>query len=153
MTHRIAELAAEIVASGLATASQMAGCSPGEVAEIERKFPVKLPEVYRDWLLAMGRGAGDYLKGSDAFYPEILVIREWADELLAEDGRPIVLPSDAFVFLMHQGYQFLYFRTAEGVPDPPVLYYFTGAHKDGWESLTSYYFQVLQDHLQLRKGS
>jgi hypothetical protein len=32
------------------------------------------------------------------------------------------MPPDAFVFWMHQGYQFCFFRTSDG-DDPPVYYY------------------------------
>ena len=53
-------------------------------------------------------------------------MREWADEMLAENGRPFELPPGAFVFLMHQGYQFMYFVCDGATDDPPVYYYLEG---------------------------
>ena len=61
-------------------------------------------------------------------------IKEGAEELLEDDdtwlieergaeGNPFELPDDAFIFLMHQGYQFMYFHTADRNEDPPVYYY------------------------------
>ena len=38
---------------------------------------------------------------------------------LAEDVEPFAFPDDALVFWMHQGYQFMFLRAAEG-DDPPV---------------------------------
>jgi hypothetical protein len=48
-----------------------------------------------------------------------------ADTLLREDGQPL-LPKNAFVFLMHQGYHFMYFIADGQSDDPPVYYYLEG---------------------------
>jgi hypothetical protein len=45
--------------------------------------------------------------------------------LLKEDGAPFSLPMEAFVFFMHQGYQFMFFL-ADGAEDPEVWYYHEG---------------------------
>lgn len=96
-------------------------CSEKDVRTIERKFKVSLPPVYLRFLYMMGRSAGTYQRGSSCFYPELLELRDWAEELLLENNfKP--LPEDAFVFWMHQGYQFAFFRLSEG-DDPPVYYY------------------------------
>ena len=50
-------------------------------------------------------------------------LRSGAEELLAECGHPFELPKNAFVFAMHQGYQFMYFLVGES-DDPEVMYYF-----------------------------
>lgn len=153
MNGPIQQLASAIVSGGIAGPGDLAGCTPEEIALLEHKFGIKLPELYCDWLRTMGRDAGHYLQGSDAFYPAILELRDWATELLVENGNPFSLPDDAFVFLMHQGYQFLYFRTVSQNPDPPVMYYFEGKPlSQGWPTLSRYFQQVLEDHLKVRKS-
>lgn len=152
MNESIQQLASAIVSSGIARPGELTGCTPEEIASLERKFGIKLPELYRDWLRTMGRSAGHYLQGSDAFYPALLELRDWATELLAENGNPFSLADDAFVFLMHQGYQFLYFRTGSQNPDPPVMYYFEGKpQSQAWPNISGYFQQVLEDHRKALK--
>ncbi len=109
--------------SGYARRDEIRGCTPDEVAEIEARFGLPLPGMYRAFLLAMGRGAGRFLAGTHVFYPTVLELRQWAEELLRECGQPFALPGDAFVFLDHQGYQFGYFHTSGGEDDPPTYRY------------------------------
>ena len=146
----IPQLAQRIIAAGLAQPDEIVGCNTEEIESVEAKFDIKLPQTYREWLEIMGRGAGHYLAGSDTFYPDILQLREYAEELLTENGNPFSLSPDAFVFLMHQGYQFLYFNTTPEHPDPPVMYYIEGeALEVRWQSLSDYYEQVLEDTIRL----
>ncbi len=105
-------------------------CSEDEVLALERRIGRALPGAYKEFLLWMGHGSTGVFRGTDCFYYDLPVIRTGASELLQEDGFPEPLPADAFVFLMHQGYQFAFFRLSEG-EDPPVSYYYEGA-KGGW---------------------
>src|SRR5215472_15285228 len=147
---RIEQLARDIVVAKLASADELKGCTTEEIDELQRKFLVTLPETYVEWLKAMGRGAGKFLEGSDAFFPTLLELREGAEELLAENKSELVLPQDAFVFLMHQGYQFLYFRTAQPDPDPQVSHYLEGKGlSQPWNHLSDYFQQVLADHIRI----
>ena len=70
----------------------------------------------------MGKGGGSILKGSDCFYAHLPHLKQWAIELLEENNFSGVLPDDAFVFFMHQGYQFAFMCISEG-DNPPVYYY------------------------------
>jgi hypothetical protein len=92
-----------------------------QIKEIESEFQIVLPQVYKEFLLLMGRGAGNYMKGSSIYYPDVFQLHEATLELILENQLP-PLPPDAFVFWMHQGYQSAYFRVNEG-DDPPVYYY------------------------------
>ena len=96
--------------------------SPGRIAKIEEMYGTALPEVYKEFLRLMGKGAGNYMRGSSVFYDELLSLRDGANRLVEENDLP-PLPPDAFVFWMHQGYQAAYFNLHDG-DDPPV-YYFT----------------------------
>jgi len=50
------------------------------------------------------------------------LLNDWAKELLEENGVACFLKNDDFVFLMHQGYVFCYFK-ADGTEDPDVYQY------------------------------
>jgi hypothetical protein len=119
MNDAIKQVVRIMIQRGVATPYTMRGCTDGEVEKLEKHFNIKLPSVYRDFLLAMGHGAGSLYTGTHFTYEHLFELRGWAEELLADVGPDFYLPDDAFVFLMHQGYDFLYFQTSEG-DDPPV---------------------------------
>lgn len=98
--------------------------TPEQVAALERHLGLPLPAAYRAYLLVAGADPPPELVGSDCHGDYLYQLREWADELLEESGRPFALPTDAVVFLMHQGYQFFYFRADGIAADPVVFYYF-----------------------------
>ncbi|HUY75553.1 MAG TPA: SMI1/KNR4 family protein [Ktedonobacterales bacterium] len=100
-------------------------CAEQEIAQLERQYQLTLPAAYREFLLWMGKGAGNFLAGDACFYDALPQLREFALDLLAESGAPLRLPDDAFVFSMHDGYQFLFFRASEGA-NPPAYWYGEG---------------------------
>lgn len=100
-------------------------CSWYEIDKLEKQLGSKLPKMYREILSHIGQGAGDFWAGEDCFYKHLPLIQKWARELLREDSFPVSLPDDAFVFFMHQGYQFDFFRLSEG-DNPPVYSYLEG---------------------------
>jgi len=95
-----------------------------EVAALERHLGLILPAAYRAYLLVAGAYPPPNLVGSDCHNDYLYKLREWADILLGECGHPFALPADSVVFLMHQGYQFFYFRADGGTDDPAVWYYY-----------------------------
>jgi hypothetical protein len=107
---------------------KLQGCTQDDFQEIENRFGVVLPLSYRKYLLQYGRKPEPRFVGSDCCYPELLELKDAAAELLAECGQPFQLEEKDFVFLMRQGYQFLYFTT-DGVSDDPPVYHFM----EGWD--------------------
>ena len=141
------ELIEALIAVGISKRDEIKGCSEAQVAEVEASFGMPLPQSYREFLLTAGRGAGGFMLGTDVFYPRILETTKWGANLLVESNESFSLPSDAFVFAMHQGYQFLFFRATEG-DDPPVYYYF---ERDGMpqrisDSFSDYLFRTVEEH-------
>jgi SMI1/KNR4 family protein SUKH-1 len=124
---------------------ELRGCSMREVAKIETFFSVKLPLAYREFLVSMGKDAGTFMKGSSVFYNEIFELKEGSIELLKEDNfKP--LPGNAFVFWMHQGYQFAFFNLDEG-DNPPVYFYYQGEGYEDFERKEDSFTDFLEKQL------
>jgi hypothetical protein len=123
------------------------GCSDSEIDEIMADQNVtRLPSAYACFLRRAGRGAGDLLVGTDAFYPRIIGLKEAAIELFSESPVPIQLGSDAFVIAMHQGYQLFWFPTV--IPDDPEVLMFQEGDRGPlrrWESFSSYLNDMIKD--------
>ena len=129
----------------LARGEKLKGLSLTKIANIENRFELPLPTVYKEFLYSMGKGAGAYMRGSSVFYDELLSLKEGARELIDENLlKP--LPDNAFVFYMHQGYQAAYFKTNEG-DNPPVYYFSEGGQEKDFilkePSLTDFFFKML----------
>ncbi|MDR6569162.1 SMI1/KNR4 family protein [Chitinophaga ginsengisegetis] len=92
-----------------------------KLSQIEKEDKILLPQIYKDFYRRCSRSIPENLVGTDLrnHYPDMNI---GAIELLEEDGAEIFLESDDFVFMMHQGYMFWYFK-ANGNPDPIVFGY------------------------------
>lgn len=119
-------------------------CSENEIQALEAQIGHPLPIAYKQAFLApMGNGAGIFLQGEDCFYAQLLALQTWAQELLEEEAFPQVLPADAFVFWMHQGYQFGFFRLSEG-DNPPIYYFEEGQEEPEFRRIHDRFTDFLQ---------
>lgn len=127
-----------------AAATAVEGCDSAEIAKIESLAGGALPASYRRFLEVAGKKAGVALAGVDCTFPDLLELREGAEELLEESETDYTLPAEVFVFSMHQGYEFLAFDRSAG-HDPAVLQYVEGedAPTAEWSSFTDYLAEVL----------
>ena len=98
-----------------------------EIEQIETENNISLPELYRAFYYRCSFSAPLKLVGTDLRNrnPEL---NKWALELLKEDRLKNFLDKDDFVFMMHQGYIFWYFK-ANGDSDPIVFGYHEGRSK------------------------
>jgi hypothetical protein len=156
----IEELTQALIQHRLATPQEIRGCTLEEIDRLERHFGITLPQMYRSFLLKMGHSSGYFMAGTHTTYQFLFSLRDWAVEmlenesLLIEQGimkpehRNFVLPGEAFVFAMHQGYVIYYFRLDEG-PNPPVYYYIEGEGTStrDTESFMDYLHRELKAHL------
>jgi hypothetical protein len=109
-----------IVEWGVAEPGEIVGCSPEEIRTVAETVGGRLPGSYLRFLGVAGKQAGRFFGDSSFFYPEMLSLREMAEDLLRDAAwtlKPTELP-----FATHEGYQFLFFDAAEG-DDPPVWHY------------------------------
>jgi SMI1 / KNR4 family (SUKH-1) len=97
------------------------GCSDDEIKALEMQYDLQFPAIYRIFLTHMGHYARDFLVGTDWKYPRLKDLRGYAESLIAESNTSYRLPKNAFVFVMHQGYSFLFFHATSD--DPPVWLY------------------------------
>lgn len=122
------------------------GCRIDEIVDLEKELDIFLPEAYKEFLLWMGKDTNKFLEGSEVEYKHLVKIQAWADELLKENGH-LLLPDNAFVFHIHQGYQFSYFLL-DGNDDPEVYFYDEVVTK-GVESLDKPYSSWLATEAEI----
>lgn len=118
-------LISSLVNAKVCQASDIKGASLDDIAALEKVAGRKLPEQYREFLLGIGRGAGEFLQGTDIFLSALDGLKDEAVHLLKENDEDVELGGDVFVFSMHQGYEFTYFNMSEG-DDPPIYQYVEG---------------------------
>ena len=103
-------------------------CSDAEIGLLESALGLPIPAAFKEFLAWIGKGAGDFMMGSDFYYECMFGLREDAQELLDENNFPKPLPNDAIVFFMHQGYQFAFIKVSDGNHSP--VYYYNEAYHD-----------------------
>jgi len=101
-------------------------CTGSQIEDLEVKYNVKLPKEYIEFLKGKYPEIQPLLVGSDYDYRYLTELKKWANEILKENGNPFKLEKNDFVFLMHQGYQFMFFTCSDDLDDPPVYYYLEG---------------------------
>jgi hypothetical protein len=96
-------------------------------------------------LEVIGKGAGPFMEGSFCFYDKLELIQSEAEELLQENKFK-ECPKNAFVFWLHQGYQFAFFLINEG-DNPSVYYYNETLNQEDfiktYERLSDFYYDEL----------
>jgi hypothetical protein len=131
---RFRRLLQRLERSNVAAPAQLVGCSEPEVAALEARYGLRLPQTYTLYLRVMGHKSGrlftcDHMA---VFYRYVLDMtaderRLWA-ESQAEDGSgpppEFELPADALLIAGRLGDQFGYIRCG-GQDDSPVWYFNT----------------------------
>jgi hypothetical protein len=118
--NAIEQSVARLTEAGLVKPGALKGCTAEEIRQIEAKFQLQLPGIYQEFLARMGKAAGHFLVGSDFLFPTPLSLRAEAEALLEQSGLEFELEHGDFVFVGHQGYEFLFFRVGDS-PDLPVF--------------------------------
>jgi hypothetical protein len=116
------------------------GIEPDQIRQIQDAWGIsELPSAYGEFLTRMGASAGRLLCGTDAFYPAIMEMQEWAKEFFEENAGRLLAPNGGLVFAMHQGYV-VYWMTDISRPDPEVVLCTEGqsAPLRVWPSFTAF---------------
>jgi hypothetical protein len=132
------------------------GCTLEEIEKIKDLQGIDyIPEVYRQFLLVAGHGAGLLFRGSDYDYNWLHLLKSHAQGLIEQANIDFVLPADALVFIGHQGYINFYFTTADHDDNPAV--FIIHEAKIGADirlfsqTLTEFYEIEIQSWLELRE--
>ena len=110
----------QLIEAGLVHPGEIKGCTPEEISLIENTFQLQLPAIYKEFMARMGKATGHFLVGSDYLFPAPLSLRKDAELLLEQSGASFKLEQTHFVFLGHQGYEFLFFDVRDPL-DPAVF--------------------------------
>ncbi len=122
----VTALIGRLIDQGTVPAESIVGCTKEEIEAVRVDQGVsRLPGSFESFLNRAGRGAGLLLRGTHAFFPQILGLKAAARDLLADGEASLDLGPDALVIAMHQGYQVFWFPTVV-VDEPNVLMYQEG---------------------------
>lgn len=128
----------------------LVGCTEEEIIKLEEKVGLKLPETYKEFLLAVGHESGRLFQGTVVHYSNLIEIQKRAKELLEENNNPIALPNRSLVFSMHQGYEIRFFDINMG-ENPPVFLWYEGMGNPAsairlFETFEEFLLQEIKDH-------
>ncbi|WP_062062893.1 SMI1/KNR4 family protein [Aquimarina longa] len=92
-----------------------------ELEVLEKEKGIKFPLIYKEFYKSCKTSHPKKMRGTDLFSND-KELMEGAIELLEEDNAKNFLTNKDFVFMMHQGYMFWYFK-ADGNENPDVYFY------------------------------
>lgn len=146
--NQVKEAFSTLVRQGAIAEANLIGCTDEEILIIQKHFSCLLPQEYKDFLFIAGKSAGKLFRGTDIFYPRVLQLQSEAEALLSELQLTTLLPIDAKVFCMHQGYELNYFIPTSD--DPPVLQFFEGQTEAivAWKSFSEFIVTSIRSHLE-----
>lgn len=139
MPEDMDELVDHLRGCGMADSDTVIACTRAEVDEVRADIGVeKLPAHYEQFLLRMGRRAGELLRGTDFFYPAILGLSADGREFLEENGVAHLLAPGSIIIGMHQGYQLYWMDPGE--PSGQVHFYTENSDDiaESWPSLLEF---------------
>lgn len=135
--------------------AKMLGCTPEQIEELKAIQGVsKLPGLYQEFLLKMGRGAGTLFQGTAFYYGAMKYFnfKQDAQDLLREKEVLFQMPHSGFVFLIHQGYIFMYFDTDAQEYDPILYRYIEGdPSPKPISNLSKLFLEEIKLHKSLQK--
>ena len=121
-TDCTADISYRLAIREAALPERIKGYSEEEIEAIQSFFPYPLPLAFRQFLKAMGHGAGEIFWEDD-----LQIMPEYDRESYLDRNKhsdeTFVLPDDAFVFAGSQGCVFYYFLAGQGLDDPLVYVY------------------------------
>lgn len=116
------DIVARIAASPTATPGGIVGCSTDEIAALESRYGIRLPQSYKDVLRAIGRRADGFLDRQefDVYQDQLLTLTEKAIDIAGDDG--LAFPAHTF-FIRGRYLEQFEFIVCKGGDDAPVHYW------------------------------
>jgi hypothetical protein len=122
-----------------------AGCTPAEIAGVERHFGHAFPAAYRQYLLWMGKDEHGIFGGSGWFLADIIKNTSNLDELLQENGIAFEHPGKPLCFFSHQGYMASWFYLPAASDDPECFLFGEGRQAGQIEHIKTFSEFLLTD--------
>jgi len=125
-TRTFSDFLSHMETTGIASRKELIGCTPDEIAILESRYSLVLPEAYRNYLAVMGHSSGRLLTHDHyaARYEHVLQMTEEYREFIDEypDEPHVTLPPDALTIVGRLGQQFLMIRCNQA-NDSKVWYF------------------------------
>lgn len=113
-------------ATGVAAPSDLVGCVPHEIAELESQYGVRLPATYRWYLETMGHKSGRLFRYDNlaVYFSDVLTMTASHRQMVIEcpEEPIVVLPEDGLIIAGRLGEQFHFIR-CNNPDDSPVWYF------------------------------
>ncbi len=143
---QIKDFVKQLIDAGFTTGGPMCQCSEDDIKETEKRFNVRLPAVYKNFLRLIGRNSGNFLQDGSWHYPFEFCL-PGAMDLLEENESSFKMPDGAFVFIYRSNF-FMYFQTG-GSDDPPVYIFLDGKKEPElfFDSFTDWFKTVVEGEI------
>ncbi|MBD3675649.1 MAG: SMI1/KNR4 family protein [Planctomycetaceae bacterium] len=158
MTSRaFPDLLAYLESAEIASAGDLKSCAPSEIAVLEERYQITLPESYRTYLETMGHESGRLLTHDHyaATYEYVLQMtgeyREDCEEFPEEPH--VKLPADALIIVGRLAEQFLMIRCNDPA-DSPVWYFneYDATLKQSYDSVLDWLFSTADEAREAIEG-
>jgi hypothetical protein len=128
----------------IVTEGDLLPCSAEDIAVLESRHGVALPESYKAYLRRMGRRVGDFFTADHFFADYERVLRKLGTKCAAEYE---FLPAGAFVFATRMGDYYAYF-VADGASDDPPIYGWDDDGEIKWQakSFWDWFDRLIDDY-------
>ena len=148
MNKAVDESVNELIKSGLVKKDALKGCNDSEINTLESTYKISLPKDYVYFLQLMGKDSATFLKGTDFLYEKLFKLKEHAIDLLKENNANYHLRENDFVFMSHQGYQFLFFKC--NTNDASIYYYEDGEEdvKEVYPNFEAWFKDTVKDEIE-----
>ncbi len=152
MNILIESIIQNLKSAGVIDGSSVKGCDDNDIKALEDYYTLKLPDNYKKFLKILGKNSGGFLDGSDFIYQKLFKLKEHAVDLLKENKADYILEKEDFVFISHQGYQFLFFKCDE--KDNSIYYYEDGevSIRKVYESFDQWLSDTAADEIEARNS-
>jgi hypothetical protein len=117
--------------TGVASPTEVVGCTPAQIKRLEARYGVTLPSTYRRFLSTMGRNSGRLFKGDwlEVHYRNVLkltaqipgIVRAWAED--SPEWDSFALPDKALVILYRDMSDDFHFIRCDRADDSGVWHF------------------------------
>ncbi len=116
------------------------GCSDGEIDQLEQQQGVTLPKAYRQFLAALGKGAGEFMLSYQWGF-RLDEVSAWARADFYHEYCD--LPANYFVFAENCGCVWVFF-IADGATDDPPVFQFTDGEDRKYKQVARTFWEFVE---------